>query len=104
MSEPQTQQRAIDVGREVYSLVKEMLAISFPDMPSSEILRVGVAAQDAVRQALSNETDHEVLPDLVAACEAIKHDILPEFLEDHPGSYQAIGLLEAAIAKAKGDQ
>lgn len=61
MSEPQTQQRAIDVGREVYSLIKEMLGCYFPDMPSSEILRVGVAAQDAVRQALSNEADQTAI-------------------------------------------
>lgn len=69
MSEPQTQQRAIDVGREVYSLVKEMLGCYFPDMPSSEILRVGVAAQDAVQKALSNEADH-VLPKVRKALEA----------------------------------
>lgn len=61
MSEPQTQQRAIDVGREVYSLVKEMLGCYFPDMPSSEILRVGVAAQDAVQKALSNEADQTAI-------------------------------------------
>lgn len=36
---------------------------------------------------------------VVEALEAINRDIIPEFLKDHPGSYQAIGLLNKALAK-----
>lgn len=41
--------------------------------------------------------------DLLAACNAIADDVIPEFLKDHPGSYQSIGLLRRALARAKGE-
>lgn len=40
---------------------------------------------------------------LVAALEAVKRDIVPEFLEDHPGSYRALHLMDDALKAVKGE-